>query len=225
MAIRSCLLALLRTLQIISLSIVVGLYAYVLYYVVTGRRDIDAIFNEVENKLSSEIEKDIVLLFEDFFNQIVQTPDEIYVVLTCAIWTLLSTLIAIIYVRINHHKNEDFAVWRVVLEILNFFVMAAAFIAAALFATNLDRLCIPLFGIMDFVKEALSLVVPEISGIFNSCPISLVVAAFCGFAAICYAITAIVISTQACCGRRRRVNSVPQYQPPVAQINIGVIKA
>lgn len=61
--------------------------------------------------------------------------------------------------------------------------MVTAFIAAAIFAVELDRLCLPLDDIWPIVKPVLSVVAPELSDIFNSCPISLGGAALAGFTA------------------------------------------
>ena len=95
-----------------------------------------------------------------------------------AIWTFISTLAAAIYTRVSNKANE---ISRLLpLEIFNLIVMATAFIAAAIFAVQLDRLCLPLEEFWPVVKVALSVVAPQISDIFDSCPISMAGATLTG---------------------------------------------
>ena len=86
-----------------------------------------------------------------------------------------------IYIRVSSKANS--LSWLLALEILNFIVMVTAFIAAAIFAAQLDRLCLPLDEVWPILKTALSVVAPELSNIFNSCPISLAGATLDGFIA------------------------------------------
>lgn len=86
-----------------------------------------------------------------------------------------------IYKRVNN--NANYGSWLLPLEIFNFIVMVTGFVAAAIFAIQLNRLCLPLDEAWPILKTALSVVAPDLSDIFNSCPISMVGAALSGFIA------------------------------------------
>jgi len=49
----------------------------------TARQEIDNLFNELSNEITSKKGKDIVKIFESFINRIVSTPSEVYVALCC----------------------------------------------------------------------------------------------------------------------------------------------
>ena len=73
--------------------------------------------------------------------------------------------------------------WRLLLEIFNLCFVLAAFVAAAVFAADLELYCIPLDSVWWEAKALIQDLASKLSILIDVCPLSKVGAAFCGLAA------------------------------------------
>jgi hypothetical protein len=80
-------------------------------------------------------------------------------------------------------RKEQSMPWRLPLEIFNTCFMLAAFVAAAVFAADLELYCMPLDAVWWEAKTLLKTLAPKLSILISVCPLSKAGAAFCGLAA------------------------------------------
>jgi hypothetical protein len=82
-------------------------------------------------------------------------------------------------VRKNKQKSTP---WRLPLEIFNTVFVLAAFVAATIYAADLELYCVPMDVVWVPAKLVLQDLVPTLSILVNICPLSKAGAAFTGFA-------------------------------------------